>query len=75
MAIHQLISPFKITDMKQEKNESDKDYLKRLQVEGARLLANLKQIEEDKRRRSIIGFCSECGCNRYADKEHKCEKY
>jgi hypothetical protein len=59
--------------MEQKPNESKEDYLKRLFAEGDRAIANLKQIKEDMKRDGVIGFCNKCGCNRYADKEHKCE--
>lgn len=59
--------------MEQKPNESTEDYLKRLFAEGDRSIANLKKIKEDMKRDGVIGFCNKCGCNRYADKEHKCE--
>jgi hypothetical protein len=59
--------------MEQKPDESKEDYLKRLFAEGERSIANLKQIKEDMKRDVVIGFCNKCGCNSYADKEHKCE--
>lgn len=53
-------------------NESMNDYLNRLFAEGNKAIDNLKSINEDMKRDGVIGFCNKCGCDKYADKEHKC---
>ena len=59
--------------MEQKSNESSEDYLARLFAEADRSTKNIKKIKKDMNRDEVIGFCSNCGCNRYADKVHKCE--
>lgn len=63
----------KITDMEQKHNKNNEDFLKQLFADTDRSIANLKQIKDDMKRDGVVGICSKCGCNRYADKEHKCK--
>ena len=58
--------------MKQKPNETNEDYLKRLFAEGDKAIANLNQNKKDMKRDGVIAFCNKCGCNLYANKEHKC---
>jgi hypothetical protein len=59
--------------MEQKPNKINEDFLKQLFADADRSIANLKQIKEDMKRDGVVGFCNKCGCNLYADKEHKCK--
>jgi len=59
-------------EFKQQEGESGADYLKRLFAEGDRCVSDIKKTKEDMKRDGVIGFCKECGCHIYENKEHKC---
>lgn len=58
--------------MEKKHGESSKDYVKRLFAEADKCIRNIEDTKEDMKKAGVIGFCSECGCNIYKYKEHKC---
>lgn len=60
-------------EFEQRKGESSDDYIKRLCSMGDNSVNNLKQTFSDMKKDNVIGFCKHCGCDKYADIEHKCE--
>ena len=58
--------------MEKKIDESTEDYLKRLFAEADRAVENINKVKEDMKRDGVIGFCHDCGCNLYTDKEHIC---
>lgn len=63
-----------MSEFTQKPDESNEDFLKRLFAEGDRATNNLNKIKEDMKRDGVIGFCKECGCNKYANKKHICSE-
>jgi len=41
--------------------------------EGDKTIANIELVKKDMKKRGIIGFCKECGCNIYKNKNHNCK--
>lgn len=35
-------------------------------------IKNIEVIKRHMKAKGVIGFCSNCGCNLYKDKQHKC---
>ena len=58
--------------MKQKEGESSDAYIKRLCAAGDKAIKNIEKVKKDMKRDGVIGFCSECGGNRYAHKKHTC---
>lgn len=58
--------------LEKKETETVTEWLARLDVEAQKSINNMVQIKEDMKRDGVIGFCPECGCNRYKDKPHTC---
>jgi len=58
--------------MVRKEGESITEYLKRMDSIMKRSCNNIEKISNDMEEDEVSGFCSNCGCNIYEDKEHKC---
>lgn len=54
-------------------NETIEEYLDRLDKKANHHLKNINDAFAEMKDKGIIGFCSECGCNKYKNIEHKCD--
>ncbi len=62
-----------VTEFEQREGESNDDYIKRLCSMADKSVKSLEQTFSDMKKDGVTGFCKHCGCNKYANKEHKCE--
>jgi hypothetical protein len=54
------------------KGERSKEYIDRLCAMADKSINNIETQFSEMKEKGITGFCCECGCNLYADKEHEC---
>ncbi len=59
-------------EFKKREDESNEDYLNRLLSAGDNCISNLEKIKSDMQKDGVTGFCNECGCSLYKDKNHNC---
>ena len=57
--------------MKRNENESLEQYLDRICTQADKHCENLDNIFKDMKEKGIT-ICSECGCDKYSNKEHNC---
>lgn len=53
-------------------NETTTEWLARLSAAGNRSIKNIEKVKSDMKRDGVIGFCPECSCDIYKDREHIC---
>jgi len=52
--------------------ETSIEYVNRLCAMADKSVINIEKQFSEMKEKGITGFCGNCGCNLYIDKEHKC---
>lgn len=55
-------------------NESTEDYVKRIFESADKAINNLRKTSSELKELGVIGFCSNCGMDKYSKNIHECIK-
>lgn len=59
-------------DYSKRDDETVSDWLERLDKAAKKSIKNIEDVKSDMIKNGVVGFCPNCGCDIYKDKEHKC---